>query len=50
MSGYSALVVVAMISGGLYVATDSLIAYDLTVAACVIVLVWPVVGLFRRAS
>jgi hypothetical protein len=50
MSGYPALVVAAMISGGLYVATDSPIAYDLTVMVCVIVLVWSVIGLFRRAS
>jgi threonine/homoserine/homoserine lactone efflux protein len=50
MSGYPALVVLAVIFGGLYVATDSPIAYDLTVLACVIVLAWSVIGLFRRTS
>jgi hypothetical protein len=50
MSGYPALVVAAIISGGLYVATDSPIAYYLTVVVCVAVLVWSVVGLFRRVS
>jgi hypothetical protein len=50
VSGYPALVVFAMICGGLYVATDSPITYYLTVVVCVTVLVWSVVGLFRRAS
>jgi hypothetical protein len=50
MSSHPALVIVAMISGGLYVATDSPIAYYLTVMVCAAVLVWSVVARDRRAS